>query len=175
MSYRIVHEIYTVRDPRPVGERPLAADILLSFWYFCLGQPIESLRMLFLDTVQEDTMIKAIPVIYALMHKINLGQKLIVRRGGDLDGETHAFNLGFNTKFGKCGRTMENENEVMRAFGNHVSCFEFDPRDLVGSSFNVIIYFEMDASYHHQQVVPSHHQHHRGHHRGHHSGHRRHR
>lgn len=137
--------------------------------------------MLFLDTVQEVTMLDAIPYIYGLMRKDNLGEKLIVRRGGSLDGETHAFNLSYNgTKFGECGRTMENQNEVMRAFGIKVSQFEFDPRDLSGTSHNVIVYFEGDPRYrhqqavrsdHHQPVVPSHpqqvatshHQHHRGH------------
>lgn len=172
ICHGVVNEIYTGRDPRPKGERPLAADIFLSFWRFIADEPIESLRMLFLDTVQEVTMLEAIPHVYGLMHKEHLGEKLIVRRGGNLDGETHAFNLSYHgTKFGKCGRTMENENEVMRAFGIKISQFEFDPRNFLGTSFNVKVYFDVDPSYHYQQVVPSHHQQvvtsHRQHHRGH--------
>lgn len=184
MCHRVVNEIYTNRDPRRKGRRPLAADIFLSFWRFSLEKPIESLRMLFLDTVQEVTMVDAIPYVYGLMHKEDLGQKLIVRRGGNLDGETHAFNLTYSgTKFGKCGRTMENENEVMRAFGIKVSQFEFDPRNSLGTSFNVKVYFDVDPSYHHEQVVPSHHyqqvvpSHYQQvvtSHRQHHTGHRRH-
>lgn len=101
-------------------------------------------------------MLEAIPLIYGLMHKDNLGEKLIVRRGGSLDGETHAFNLSYNgTKFGQCVRTMENQNEVMRAFGIKVSQFEFRPRDFSGTYHNVIVYFEGDPIYRHQQAIPS--------------------
>lgn len=158
MCHRVVSEVYTDRDPRPSGERPLAADIFLSFWHFFMRQPIEYLRTLFLYTVQERTMNENREFIYGLMRKDNLGVKLSIRRGGNQEGETHAFNLTNSTKFGICARTIERENEVMRYYGIKVSEFEFHPRDNLGDSYNVLIHFD---------VVPSHHQHHRGHRRRH--------
>lgn len=145
---RVVSHIYTVYDPRPKGQRPLAADIFLSFWYHELGIPIESLHTIFLEKVQEDTMREAREHVYGLRRK-ELSERLIIRRGGNLHGEIEAFELTYHTtKFGRCARTMETQNLVTREFGIRVSHFEFDPRTEDASSYNVLIEFAVDQGHH---------------------------
>ncbi|KAJ0115039.1 hypothetical protein J7T55_001447 [Diaporthe amygdali] len=52
----IISEIFTTRDPRPEQQRPRAADILLGFWCHELEIPVEDLKGLFFDNVEETTM-----------------------------------------------------------------------------------------------------------------------
>lgn len=145
---RVVTHIYTVRDPRPQGERPLAADILLSFWHYELGIPIEDLRTIFLEKVIEDSMRDVRPHVYGLRRKA-LSERLIIRRGGNRHGENDAFNLTYHaTKFGRCARTMETQNLMMTELGIKVSHFEFGPRNANASSYNVIIEFAVDQGDH---------------------------
>lgn len=153
---RVVPHIYTIYDPEPKGQRPLAADIFLSFWYHELGVPIESLKTIFLQKVQENTMGEARRHIYNLMGEI-LSERLMIQRGGIRHGENDAFELTYHTtKFGRCARTMETENLVMREFGIKVFHFEFDPRPgdapdphTGEPAYNVIIEFAVDHGHRH--------------------------
>lgn len=152
---RVVPHIYTIHDPRPKGQRPLAAEIFLSFWYYEIGAPIESLNTIFLQKVQENTMEAVRRHVYNLMGE-RLSERLLVQRGGSRYGENDSFELTYHTtKFGRCARTMETENLVMWEFGIKVAHFEFDPRlgdppdPRTGEPpYNVIIEFAVDHSHH---------------------------
>lgn len=144
-SYRVVSHLYTVRDPRRKGERPLASDILLSFWNPFLQIPIEHLRTIFLDTVREDSMKEVRPDVYGLRRK-SLRERLSIERRGDRVGEKDAFNLTYAaTKFGRCVRTMEKENIAMIAAKMKVSRFTYAPHNAPSSEFDVTIDFTMPS------------------------------
>lgn len=153
---RVVPHIYTIYDPQPKGQRPLAADIFLSFWYHERGVPIESLKTIFLQKVQEITMEGVRRRAYSLMGE-RLSERLMIQRGGNRHGENDSFELTYHTtKFGRCARTMETENLVMWEFGIKVAHFEFDPRPgdppdpRTGEPpYNVIIEFAVDHGHHH--------------------------
>lgn len=123
--HRFVSDIYLNRDPRPPRVRPLAVDILLSFWHKELGYPIENLRTLFFDSVQENSMDDALPDIYELLGR-DLSQPLSLRRESH-GPEEEAFQLTYcGTPFGRCARTIETENQEMKQLGIKVLRFKFD-------------------------------------------------
>lgn len=141
---RVGTDIYPNWDPRPKGQRPLVADMLLSYWLHYLNFPIESLRKLFLDKVEEDTMNEMRPDVYGLMRK-DLGQSLYIQRNGDQVEERAAFDMIYkDTKFGRCVRTIETENLGMLRAGIKVSHFEIEPRDYMGAGYNLTIAFQAE-------------------------------
>lgn len=86
--------------------------------------------------------------VYGLRRK-PLSERLIIRRGGDQHEENDAFNLIYHTtKFGRCARTMETQNLVMRELDIKVSRFEFRPRIGEGDAYNVLIRFAVDQGHH---------------------------
>ena len=146
---RVVSEIYMDRDPRPSRERPLAADILLSFWHFHCSQPIESLQTIFFETVTEDNMDVARREIYQNMG-LDLSERLTLRRRGHSREEKDAFKDIYNeSKFGKCARTIVNQNENMRHSEIQVSRFQFVPKNDGGFYFHFIAVLKADSGSHH--------------------------
>lgn len=118
--------------------------MLLSYWLHYLNFPIESLRILFLDKVEEVTMNEMRPDVYGLMRK-NLGQSLYIQRNGGQVEQRAVFDMIYkNTKFGRCVRTMETENLDMLRAGIKVSHFEIEPRDYMGVGYNLTIAFEAE-------------------------------
>lgn len=108
--------------------------------------PIESLKTIFFESVEETSMINIRRDVYGLM-RTSVSEGLIIQRQGDHLEETEAFNLTYrHTKFGRCVRTIEQENREMRQAGMKVSQIEFEPRDAEGVEFNVIFEFAADQS-----------------------------
>lgn len=71
-------------------------------------------------------------------------QPLEIRRRARRGGEKDAFRLIYRyTKLGKCGRTIERENEKMVLAGIKVSRFEIEPIYGRGTDFNLTIVFEV--------------------------------
>lgn len=156
--------IYLDRDPRPSRVRPLAADIFLSFWHKLLGFPIENLRTLFFDTVEEDSMREMQPLIYLLLRKDPLQSVSLRRRSSDEDKQ-EAFTLAYQrTKFGRCARTMETQNQEMIDNGIQVSRFEFCVQSPTPSQpeikYNFVVTFGVDPRAQDQNISR-----HRGRHR----------
>lgn len=138
---RVVYEIYTVKDPRNSHNRPRAAAILLSFWHRELRQPIERLQTMRFQTVIEDTMDEKRLIIYGIMGK-ELGYALDIQRRSRSREEKTAFDLTCNeTKFGRCAKLMETNNQSMRQAGIKISRFEFHPQDEGGFYFNFVVEF----------------------------------
>lgn len=146
---RVVYEIYTNRDPRDWRERPRAAAIFLSFWHHHLGQPIESLRTIFFQTVTEDTMCNLKSRIYGLMGYEGW-EELDIRRRGGRPGEDAAFDLTCKeTKFGRCVKLMETKNQAMKDAGIKISRLKFRPHNESELYYNFVVEFRGASSQQH--------------------------
>lgn len=144
---RIVTEMYTERDPRGERERPRAAAILLSFWHHHLRQAIQDLRTIFIPVVTDDSMDAVRQQIYGRMG-LELGQRLVIRRGGE-PGERDAFKkVSSKTKFGRCVRLIEEHNQAMKEAEIKVSAFKFNPRDEGGFYYDFVVEFRASSRHH---------------------------
>lgn len=159
--HRVVKEIYMDRDPRrDPRERPLAADIFLSLWHSFLGQPIQSLRKIYFETVTENTLDSARRDIYEEMD-VNLSDQLGLSCRSQDQTEQRAFHKTYNkTPFGKCAKTIVTQNQDMKRAGVKVYRFEFIPAEPSGFYFHFSVEFRAHSTQHY---------HHGGHHhrRGH--------
>lgn len=81
------------------------------------------------------------PIIYQIM-RAQPGQPLDIPRRGGTEEEQDAFRLTYKrTKFGKCARTMETQNQAMKNAGMKVSSFEYIPQDAGGFYFHFAVNF----------------------------------
>lgn len=145
--HRVVSHVYTNRDPRHVGARPLAAEILLGFWGVFLGRGIEMLERIYCETVEDETVDDIRDVAYDWMYAGALTNDLEIRCEGGSREEALTFDRIYNhTKLGRCARTMVTQNWDMVRFGIFVSQFAFRPHPEGDDApvYDFIISFDVD-------------------------------
>ncbi|KAJ0115040.1 hypothetical protein J7T55_001448 [Diaporthe amygdali] len=123
----IVTQLYTTRDTRPQGQRPLASDILLGFWIDIAQQDLTTLRGIVFQTVEEQQTKDARDDVYR-----NLGWSRSTRRtlhhsSGGLEKEEFE-RVCKDCKLGRCVRTIVTDYPAMRALGARIRRFEFIPQ-----------------------------------------------
>lgn len=140
-SLRIVTQIYTERDERPPHSRPLASDIILSFWKYVIQQPVGWLDGIIFQTVTERSVVKARERVYRNLDR-PLSDTLFIRKGQEGAEGREFRRLLDDTKFGKCARTITTEYIEMKEVRARVVQFQFEPQEQRHQNFHFVVKFE---------------------------------
>ena len=138
-------QLYTDRDERPLRIKPLASDILLSFWKHIVGwQHVRTLSGIIFQTVEERTVRDAKRQVY---HNLGAHRSDTVELHHSTDGPL--FNIVHrDTKLGRCARTIAKEYIEMKEGLARVSGFRFIPqgnsRDHRRDDFHLEVILEYD-------------------------------
>lgn len=136
---RIVTQIYTHRDRRPTHQRPLASDILLSFWKHEAGQPVRSLSGVLFQTVEEPSVRDVRRLVYQKLNQ-DLSTPLPLGRNNGNPNERREFHrVHDDTRLGRCVRTMAKEYIEMKEHRFEVGNVEFIPQGRRGHDFHLLV------------------------------------
>lgn len=135
LSPRVVTQIYLDRDRRGRSERPLASDVLLSFWKYVAQRPVRSLKEIVFQTVEEPSTQEVRREVYTVLGE---NASTTVRLRPDNHGEL--FNRVLkDTKLGKCARTIAAEYIEMKDGHAQVAQFKFKAQDPHGYYFYLAV------------------------------------
>lgn len=137
---RIVTQLCLDQDPRGPDRRPLASDVLLSFWKYVAGRPVISLRGIIFQTVEETGTVHITAQVYR-----NLGQartvNLGLRRHSEETEKAEFDRVHKGTKLGRIVRTMATEYIEMKEVNARVENFDFVPHSSRGRKFHLVVTF----------------------------------
>lgn len=126
------------RDDRDADHRPLASDVLLSFWKYVAQQPVRSLRGIMFQTVEEPGTQHVKRRVYTNLDKrSSRAVSLSCRSQGAKKAEfdrVHDY-----TKLGRCVRTIATEYVEMKDARAAITEFEFVPQDPRGNLFHLVV------------------------------------
>lgn len=137
LSPRVVTQIYLDRDRRGRLERPLASDVLLSFWKYVAQRPVRSLKEIVFQTVEEPSTQEVRNQVYTVLGENASTTVRLPNTNGAM------FNLVLSdTKLGKCVRTIAKEYIEMKEGHARVAQFTFKPQDSHGYFFHLVATLE---------------------------------
>lgn len=131
--------LYPYRDPR--SNRPLASEVLLTFWKHVIGQPVRSLRGVMFHFVEESTTIDVRQHVYRALHQMR-SAPLSLNRHGDESEMIEFDRVRKDSKLGRCVDTMTTQYIEMKGVRARIEQFNFIPEGRRGESFHLEVIIE---------------------------------
>ncbi|KAG6356391.1 hypothetical protein INS49_015779 [Diaporthe citri] len=140
---KIVTQLYLDRDTRGEVRRPLASDVLLSFWKHFAQKPVRSLREIIFQTVKEPSTKRVRDHAYRVLQKGSLRTVRLRSQSGGIEGEEFDRAHG-EAKLGKCVRTIATEYIEMKEGHARIVQFKFVPHGPRGADFHFVVALDYD-------------------------------
>lgn len=136
---RIVTQLQLDNDRR--SDRPLASDLILSFWKYTLEQPVRSLRGIIYQIVEEQTTKAVKEQVYRSLHQMRSTPVSLSRHGDEAERDEFD-RVRKETKLGRCANTIATEYIEMKEVRARVTQFDFMPQDRRGELFHLMVEIE---------------------------------